>query len=112
VAARTFLESERRGIEVLPPERRTEAFVTCWTRKEACVKALGLGVWSAFDRFEVSVEPGAPARLLAVDGSPSAAEAWSLVHLEPAPGYVGALAVPGHEWQISARTLDSSEANR
>ncbi len=110
VAARAYSEGERRRIEDLPPEVRIEAFVTCWTRKEACVKALGLGVWSAFSRFEVSVEPGSPARLLAVDGIASGAEDWSLVHLDPAPGFVGALAVRGRGWRFSAGTLDSSEA--
>ena len=43
-------------IEALRSGERNEAFITCWTRKEACVKAVGEGVWSAFGRFEVSVD--------------------------------------------------------
>jgi len=111
VAARAFTRAESRAIQAVPQARRTEAFVTCWTRKEACVKAVGLGVWSAFGRFEVSVDPESPARLLAVDGDPAAAREWSLVHLVPAPGYVGALAVEGRDWRFSAGTLDATEGD-
>jgi 4'-phosphopantetheinyl transferase len=93
VARRTFSVDERREIEALPAEDREEAFITCWTRKEACVKAIGEGIWSAFARFEVSVTPARPAELLSVDGEPSAAAGWSLYHLEPEAGFVGALAV-------------------
>ncbi len=93
VARRAFSVREKREIEALPPEDREEAFITCWTRKEACVKAIGEGVWSAFDRFEVSVTPARPAELLSADGDPAAAAGWSLYHLEPEAGFVGALAV-------------------
>ena len=110
VARRAFSEEERRRIEALPPENRNEAFITCWTRKEACVKAVGEGVWSAFGRFEVSIAPGEPAEVLSVDGDPAAAADWSLYHLEPAPGSVGALAVHGTGWRLWAGTLYPLEA--
>ena len=93
VARRAFSVEERREIEALPPEDREEAFITCWTRKEACVKAIGEGVWSAFDRFEVSAAPGRPAELRSVDGRRALAAGWSLYHLKPEAGFVGALAV-------------------
>ena len=109
VARRAFSEEERRRIDALRPEERNEGFITCWTRKEACVKAVGEGVWSAFGRFEVSLEPGASVAVLTVDGDPAAAADWSLYHLEPAEGYVGALAVRGVGWRVSGGTLDSSE---
>ena len=109
VARRAFSEAERRRIEQLPPENRAEAFITCWTRKEACVKAVGGGVWSAFARFEVTVEPDEPPQVVAVDGDRDAAARWSLYDLRPAPGYVGALAVRGGGWKVSGGTLDGSE---
>ncbi|MCL7958914.1 MAG: 4'-phosphopantetheinyl transferase superfamily protein [marine benthic group bacterium] len=109
VAQRAFSEGELRGIEAFPRESREEAFITCWTRKEACVKAIGEGVWSAFSRFEVSVEPGEPARVRLVDGDEAAAANWSLYHLEPAPGFVGALAVQGTGWRLRTGTLQTLE---
>lgn len=109
VGRRAFTESERRRIRDLPHEQRTESFITCWTRKEACVKALGEGVWSAFDRFEVTVDPRRAAEIVAVDGDRQAATEWSLYDLRPASGYVGALAVKGTDRDVSGGTFDPSE---
>lgn len=109
VARRAFSETEMQRIEALPGESRDQAFITCWSRKEACVKAIGEGVWSAFSRFEVSVEPGEPARVMSVDGETAAADDWSLYHLEPAAGFVGALAVQGTGWRLRTGTLQSLE---
>jgi 4'-phosphopantetheinyl transferase len=109
VARRAFSEEEWRQIEALAPDQRTAAFITCWTRKEACVKAVGEGVWSAFSRFEVSVTPGEPAEVRSVDGKAATGAEWSLYHLEPAPGFVGALAVPGTGWRLWTGTLQYPE---
>ena len=65
-------------------------------------------MWSAFSRFEVSVTPGDPA-LRSVDGDPAAGADWSMFHLEPAPGFVGALAVHGTGWRLRTGTLQSPE---
>lgn len=108
VARRAFSADERQQILSLPPDERSRAFLTCWTRKEACVKAVGSGVWSGFDRFEVSVGPREPA-VLSVAGVASAAARWSLYHLEPAPGYLGALAVRGTGFRLSGGELDCQE---
>lgn len=111
VARRAFSRIETEKISALPPEKRAAAFVACWTRKEACVKAVGEGVWTAFNRFEVTVTPGEPAEVLSVDDVPESAADWSLYHLEPAPGFVGALAVLGTpEWRLWTGTLQSLEA--
>ena len=109
VARRAFSAKERLDIEVLAPDERPAAFITGWTRKEACVKAVGEGVWSAFSRFEVSVKPGEPAAVRSVDGEPAAATDWSMFHLEPAPGFVGALAVQGTGWRLRTGTFQSPE---
>ena len=71
-----------------------EAFYAVWTRKEAFLKALGLGLAYGLERFAVSVPPGDP-RVLWIDGDPAAGARWSLAHLVPLPGYVGALAIEG-----------------
>ena len=107
VARRAFSGEELHRIEALPEEKRDEAFITCWTRKEACVKAVGEGVWSAFNRFEVSVEPDEPAEIRSLDGEAAAGADWSLYHLEPAPGFVGALAVQGTGWRLRTGTLQT-----
>jgi 4'-phosphopantetheinyl transferase len=91
MAARFFTPGEAGALHRLPAGHSEEAFFHVWTRKEAFLKAIGLGLPHGLERFEVSVPPDDPARLLHIDGDPRAAAQWSLVTLEPAPGYVGAL---------------------
>jgi 4'-phosphopantetheinyl transferase len=54
--ARTyFTEAERRALAAVVPSARDRAFLTCWTRKEACLKATGLGLSVDTRSFDVGV---------------------------------------------------------
>jgi len=100
IAERFFSPREAGTLRELPAEVRQEAFYTCWTRKEAYLKAIGEGITLRLDQFEVSVTPGEPAILLNINGDPKEASYWSLKELDPGPGFVGALAVKGHGWDL------------
>ena len=100
IAARFFSQSENSALNALPESQRQEAFFYCWTRKEAYIKAIGNGLMHPLNSFDVSLAPGEPARLLNVEGNPEEASRWSLKSLNPAPGYIAALAVAGHDWQL------------
>lgn len=100
VAKQFFSPSERATLSGLPKFTKLEAFFNCWTRKEAYLKARGEGIAQALDRFDVSMIPGEPVALLRVEGDPQEASRWSLRAMTPAPGYVAALAILGHDWQI------------
>lgn len=104
IAEHFFSPQERDTFRRLPAPQRTEAFFNCWTRKEAYVKALGEGLACPLDGFDVSLEPGVPARVERVGSDASAAERWRLWHLTPAPGYVGAVAVLGRDCSLVSRT--------
>lgn len=93
LAERFFSQRECRLLRLMAPERRTEAFFHAWTRKEACLKALGVGLSFGLDRVEVSIRPEDPVQLLRLDGEEKHAATWSLQALAPAPGYAGALAL-------------------
>lgn len=49
LAERNFTATECRELLALPEAGRLRAFLRCWTRKEACLKAIGSGL---------SIEPG------------------------------------------------------
>jgi 4'-phosphopantetheinyl transferase len=99
IAASVFSARENAVLSGLPASQQQEAFYLCWTCKEAYVKAKGLGLEQPLEQFDVSLVPGEPARLLHVESDPGDTSRWSLRWLEPAPGYVAALAVEGHDWR-------------
>lgn len=88
-----FSESEQETLFVLPEEQRERAFFTCWTRKEAYIKATGDGFSLPLTDFDVTLEPDQPARLLRASGDDPTR--WSLLSIDTIPGYVGAVCVEG-----------------
>jgi phosphopantetheinyl transferase len=69
----------------LPVPERLRAFYEAWTRREAFLKALGCGF-------------GRP-----VNDDPAQVERFPLHALELDAGHVGAVAVSGHGWRVTAR---------
>lgn len=94
LAQRFFAPSEYVEFCGTTPALRTRAFFCCWTRKEAYIKATGQGLSQPLHSFQVPIEPEQPARLRIMTGPDAELSDWSLRHLDPAPGYVGALAAP------------------
>lgn len=88
-----FSSEEISALSALPPADRLERFFTCWTRKEAYLKATGLGLSSPLDGFAVTVAPGEEPRILHIGGDRDAGRSWHLRELFPAAGYRATLAV-------------------
>lgn len=88
-----FSANENAAFRALPESRRAAAFFAGWTRKEAYVKALGTGVSLPLDQFDVTMDPDAPARLLADRRHPHHVETWFLHTFTPAPAYLASLAI-------------------
>jgi 4'-phosphopantetheinyl transferase len=57
IAKRFFARREYQELSALPEAVRQRAFLRCWTRKEAYVKALGAGLSCPLHSFAVSVSP-------------------------------------------------------
>ncbi len=93
IARRFFSAAEVKALLSVPVEQRQEAFLNCWTRKEAYVKARGLGLSLVLNQFDVSLMPGEPAKLLATRETGQEASAWALHALAASPGSIAALAV-------------------
>ncbi|MBN2003873.1 MAG: 4'-phosphopantetheinyl transferase superfamily protein [Anaerolineae bacterium] len=88
-----FSANENAAFLALPDCKRAAAFFAGWTRKEAYVKALGTGVSLPLDHFDVTMDPDAPAGLLADRRHPHHVATWSLHTFTPAPAYLASLAV-------------------
>lgn len=100
VARRFFSVPENEVYDTIAEEERDAAFFTCWTRKEAYIKAVGDGLTMPLDCFDVTLRPGEPARLLATRGDPTQVERWTMRELDPGPGWLAALVVEGPELDL------------
>jgi 4'-phosphopantetheinyl transferase len=100
IARRFFADREQAALERVPEAARRAAFFRCWTRKEAILKAAGVGLTFPLNRVEVTLAEDQPARLLKLDASLGDLAGWRLYHLSPAEEYLGALAIRGHVQQV------------
>jgi 4'-phosphopantetheinyl transferase len=108
IVDRYFSAGERATWHSLPEHARLAAFFRCWTRKEAYLKARGIGLASGLDRFEVSFAPGEPARLLQRDPTDSDAP-WHMYDVSPGGDYAAACVVEGPIEQLSIHDWPKSE---
>ena len=89
LSSHALTHGEQARLGALPASRRSGAFLSMWTRKEALLKAVGVGL---------ALDP----RLIELDGQKIVAAPpelgrprdWTLVDL-PLPGYAAALALKG-----------------
>ncbi len=105
ISARYFHPAERAALAALAADARREAFFRCWTRKEAYLKAVGVGLAGGLAQCRVSLDHE-HAALLEVAWDPAEADRWWMASWQPRPGYAAALcvaqpraAVVFHEWQ-------------
>jgi 4'-phosphopantetheinyl transferase len=90
IAERLFAPEERHTLLAMAEKPGRIAFHQCWARKEAFVKALGLGLAYRLDAFAVSCD--SPAALL------RGGDGWHLAAVD----------VPGHAVAIAAKVTHGS----
>ncbi|MDX9974005.1 MAG: 4'-phosphopantetheinyl transferase superfamily protein [FCB group bacterium] len=100
MADRYFSDYETEILLGLPPHQRVRAFFTCWTRKEAYIKAHGDGLSMPLDTFSVTLAPEEPAALLTCD-DPDQLDRWELHDLTVPEPYAAALVTSGKRAQIT-----------
>ena len=87
IAMRWFSPEERRALAELSGEALHRAFLSCWVRKEAALKAVGTGLQSPLDFSAGFAGPPGEQSRLTVAGR----DAW-LVDLVPVGGRIAAVA--------------------
>ena len=106
IARHFFSASEVDYLTALPNHLYAEAFFSCWTKKEAYLKACGEGLAIPLNSFSVPLTTDRAHT--AVDSCVASKDripgnGWSFYTLRPAPGYAGALAIEGSGWRLSQR---------
>jgi 4'-phosphopantetheinyl transferase len=101
IAARFFSPPEVQMMRELSPDQRMTAFYSCWTAKEAYLKATGEGIGAGLDKVEVTLDQDLQAVALRVPADSEASDKWSVRAFSPALGYLGAVAVNAEISKVS-----------
>jgi 4'-phosphopantetheinyl transferase len=113
IASRYFSRSEFSELLALNSEQRVTGFFNCWTRKEAYIKAHGLGLSLPLESFDVSLTPNESVSLRATRPDSNEAACWKLLSFNVDSGYASAVAVDGQSmefrlWDWNCPTASSS----
>jgi 4'-phosphopantetheinyl transferase len=92
ISADFFSPKEVRELRRLPASRAQVAFYACWTRKEAILKAKGVGLSLALNRFDVPVDPVLQDPWPAVHITGDHEDEWRVSDLNVGPEYAAAIA--------------------
>ena len=90
----------------LEDSAKRDAFFRFWTRKEAMLKAIGVGLGHPLKSFDVSFLENQPARLVRSDEVFGKADAWSLIDLEVSSEYCAAIAFQSREHSVRQLTRE------
>ena len=104
-----FSPCEIAELKGVPPALKARSFFDCWTRKEAFVKAIGLGLSFPLHRLAVSLAPDQPAALLRVEDDPGAVDRWKMLSLDIPPDYSAALVFEGKDANLKCFEWNSSQ---
>jgi 4'-phosphopantetheinyl transferase len=95
MASRFFSSTETKCLLGLNDELSRHVFFVCWTRKEAYIKAKGLGLSLPLEQFSVEMRPGIPARLIECAYAPEDVDRFRLWDVPVPEGYMAAAAHSG-----------------
>lgn len=95
IARRFFSSRELASFLGYPNTQRTEAFFRHWVRKEAYLKARGLGLTRHEEGFDVPLTEEKVSMFAHVDGT-----TWTAREILPVPGYTAAVVAQGADWRL------------
>jgi 4'-phosphopantetheinyl transferase len=109
MADRFFCAEEAAELRSLPDDERERSFLVCWTRKEAYIKALGVGLSAPLDSFRITLRRGEPVRFIHFAGGANQDHKWMLHDLGMHLCYAAALAYRAVPQNVKVGPLIDSE---
>lgn len=97
ISKRFFHADENQALLALPAKQRVAAFFNCWVRKEALIKAIGLGLFYALDKFNIDFS--AHQSRVQIE-NPAKKSSWVVKKLSVPPGYLAALATENQNAKV------------
>jgi 4'-phosphopantetheinyl transferase len=107
VARRFFSARELAVFRASGETGQTEVFFRLWTRKEAYLKARGLGLTQEGRGFDARLQRGQAAKMVDENGVQ-----WRAEELLPAPGYLAAVVAKGGDWHLRLFSWTASKNSR
>jgi len=101
ISRQFFAPEEQVELAAMPHEQKEQGFFACWTRKEAYLKACGLGFSVELDTFAILA--AATPRLTRVDWEPDDIGRWTFATFAPCDNYTGTVVVEGTNWTLTQR---------
>ncbi len=104
-----FSAVEVEALRSLPSAEQPMAFLRCWTRKEAFIKARGDGLSLDLAAFDVDFVIPSRAALLGTRWSPTEPREWTMRDLsDPYRGYVAAVARRSQTFKLTLNEVTSA----
>lgn len=116
IAEGMFSPYERAVLQRQPtPEMIRQVFYNCWTRKEAYIKAHGMGLSMPLSSFDVALSPEEPVRIVATRPDSSEVRRWHLQDVRTVENFaaaavverIGSLKLPAVASELTAKTVGS-----
>lgn len=106
LAKNYFHQDEILSLEGLDAGALSKAFFSCWSKKEAVIKALGLGLSLPLNSFRVTLKPiFGDWELELASQFP---QSWTLKAFEPQKGYFAAIAAASRGMQVRFYDFDNA----
>ncbi|MDT7042565.1 4'-phosphopantetheinyl transferase family protein [Candidatus Nitronereus thalassa] len=106
IGQRIMSAQELQWLESLPVSKQKAAFLTCWTRKEAFVKAHGSGLNFPMKDLTLTFLPHQPATIVHIADTDLASRPWAIYPVYPRIRYAAALVVAGRPHTVQFWNAD------
>lgn len=106
IAQRFFTEREAAIIKSLAGEEQCLAFFLGWTRKEALLKALGLGLSFPLTDCEVALKPGDFPKINSIKKDAEEGAKWKVHSFEPKTNFIAAVVINNSAASFISRELN------
>ncbi|MFG2718593.1 4'-phosphopantetheinyl transferase family protein [Streptomyces sp. NPDC048416] len=92
LADKVLSPRERASVLATPAPARTRAFLRCWTRKEAVLKAVGIGIVTTLSALETHPELTGPVEM--TTDALGSLSAWQVMDVKVPEGWTASVALP------------------
>lgn len=101
ITTHIFSRRENMIFKKIPKNKKLNAFLKCWTIKEAYSKAMGTGLTELYKQFDFSFSLGISTSKHKMKKYVKKTSNWSLMSFAPLPDYTASLVVEGKDWYLN-----------